>query len=203
MYALAASTVAAIMMSLCFNGGRIGIRDLIYGSLAGGISSASASYYITNPVYGILFGFLSVVIQVIMLNAVEKKVANNSRIINTYTFTLFGVQGFLGSVFAAAWQAVAIGYANDFQYNFDETNEPAVYGFVGGLISLSMGIGFGLLAGILVLCVGGHRRRDHFTDETYWLATDGIRYVIEQEPEPEEKMVVVEHSRIKRKFAYL
>ena len=114
MFALASSTVAAIMMSLLFNGGRIGIRDLIYGSLAGGISSASASYYITNPVYGILFGFISGVLQVILLNVVEKKVANNSKIINTYTFTLFGIQGFLGCIFAAAWQAVAIGYANDF-----------------------------------------------------------------------------------------
>ena len=37
MFALASSTVAAIMMSLAFNGGRIGLRDLIYGSLAGGV----------------------------------------------------------------------------------------------------------------------------------------------------------------------
>ena len=112
MYALASSTIASIMLSVLFNGGNVGVRDLIYGSLAGAISSASASYYVTNPVYGILFGFISAVIQVIVMNTIEKSRSRTGRIFNTYSFTLFGVQGLLGCVFASAWQAVAIGYAN-------------------------------------------------------------------------------------------
>lgn len=108
------------------------------------------------------------------------------------------MQGLLGCIFASAWQAVAIGYSNEFVYNFDLTNEPSIFGFTDGLISAAMGIGFGVIAGLLVMLAGGHIRENHFTDATYWIADDGIRFM-----EKEVKMVVREHSKIKNKYSYL
>lgn len=153
MFALASSTVTSVMFSLLFNEGRIGVRDLIYGSIAGAISSAAASAYITNPVYGILFGFISAALQVIIMNTVEKNFARNKGILNTYSFTLFGGQGLLGCVFASAWQAVNLGYANGFTYAMADES---VFGFVDGLIAMCMGVAFGALTGLFVMLVSSH-----------------------------------------------
>ena len=70
MFALASSTITSIMISLIFNAGRVGVRDLIYGTVAGAIASSSASAYITKPIYGILFGFISSTIQVVIMNTI-------------------------------------------------------------------------------------------------------------------------------------
>jgi hypothetical protein len=47
-----------------------------------------------------------------------------------------------------------------------------------------MGIAFGILAGIFVLCVNNHSKFDHFTDKTYWIYDDGISYKRGQVPTP-------------------
>lgn len=83
------------------------------------------------------------------------------------------MQGLLGCIFAAAWQAVNLGFSDGFDFSFDSD---AVYGFVDGLISAAMGIGFGLIAGIFVMLVSSHESKHHFTDYSYWLPSDGIRY---------------------------
>jgi len=36
------------------------------------------------------------------------------------------------------------------------------------LVSAAMGIGFGALAGAIILAVSSHTREDNFTDYTYW-----------------------------------
>ena len=63
------------------------------------------------------------------------------------------MQGLLGCVFAAAWQAVNIGFSDGFSFNFDSE---AVFGFVDGLISAAMGLGFGIIAGLFVMLVSSH-----------------------------------------------
>ena len=106
MFAVAASTLSSVMVSVLFNR-NIGPKDMIYGSVAGIVISSTASYYITNPVYAILIGFIGGVIQTIFNNTVEKSFAQSRNIFNTYSFTLFGLQAFLGCCFAAAWNAVS------------------------------------------------------------------------------------------------
>lgn len=46
------------------------IRDIVYGPIAGGVIASSASFYVTNPVYGILIGAIAGLIQVIVMNVV-------------------------------------------------------------------------------------------------------------------------------------
>lgn len=204
MFALAASTISSSMISLLFHDGRLGIRDMIYGSIAGGISSSSAAFYVTKPVYGILFGFLSGIIQTLVMNLIEKKFARENRIFNTYSFTLFGIQGVLGCIFAAAWKAIVGGFSDGFDYKLDENY---VYEFTDGLISIAFGVAFGSIVGLLVLLVAGHERKDHFTDTAYWMSGDGIRYKkkdgTEVEDEDEIEVDAIEHSRIKNKHSYI
>lgn len=70
MFSLASATITSVMISLLFNGGRVGVRDLIYGTVAGAIATSSASAYVTKPVYGILFGFIAAAIQVLVMNTI-------------------------------------------------------------------------------------------------------------------------------------
>lgn len=62
------------MVSIFFNKGVL-IRDIIYGPIAGGIASSSASFWITNPAYAIATGIVSALVQVTVMNLVEKKFA--------------------------------------------------------------------------------------------------------------------------------
>ena len=158
-----------------------------------------------KPVYGILFGFLSGIIQTLVMNLIEKKVARESRIFNTYSFTLFGIQGVLGCIFAAAWKAVAGGFSDGFEYTLDQNY---VYEFTDGLISIAFGVAFGAIVGIFVLLLAGHERKDHFTDTAYWMSGDGIRYkkkvgTEEIDDEDEIEVDAIEHSRIKNKHSYI
>ena len=45
-----------------------------------------------------------------------------------------------------------------------------------GLLSIGIGLVFGLLAAIFIVICAAHEREDHFTDATYWVWDDGISY---------------------------
>lgn len=68
-YSLAAATITSFAMSALLNGGLV-IRDIVYGPIAGGVIASSASYYVTNPVYGILIGIIAGIVQILAMNLV-------------------------------------------------------------------------------------------------------------------------------------
>jgi hypothetical protein len=43
-------------------------------------------------------------------------------------------------------------------------------------ISAGIGIGFGVISGILIYIISGHKSEDHFADKTYWVNEDGLSY---------------------------
>ena len=85
----------------------------------------------------------------------------------------------------------------------------------------AFGIAFGILIGIFMLCTGKHQSLDHFTDYTYWVPDDGIRYpkkipdvipiqpilpppIVPITPGPVEEIYVKETIvNVKAKHAYL
>ena len=73
-FALCAATITSFIISALINNGVL-IRDVIYGPIAGGVACSTASYWIVNPVYAIVIGVVSALIQVVVMNVVEKKVA--------------------------------------------------------------------------------------------------------------------------------
>jgi ammonia channel protein AmtB len=116
-FAMSAATLTSFMVSPLFNNGLL-IRDIIYGPVAGGVASVTASYWVVNPVYSIVIGVVSATIQVIVMNLIEKKFARENSIFNTYSFTLFGIQGLIGAIFAAIWDAGLRSNTYGFTYNF-------------------------------------------------------------------------------------
>lgn len=49
------------------------------------------------------------------------------------------------------------------------------------VITMGIGLVFGILIGIILLIFGKHQRTEHFHDYTYWIPDDGIRYPLEYE----------------------
>ena len=196
-FALCGATIASFMMSTLLNEGVL-IRDIIYGPIAGGVASSTASFWIVNPVYAIVIGVVAGSIQVIIMNLIEKKVARERSIFNTFSFSLFGIQGLIGAIFAAIWNAAIRSRTEGFVYDFS-TNQ--VFSWIISLISLPMGLLFGLGAGALCYAVGTHRREDHFDDFTYWVNDDGIRTF--QDGAVPDMGVRVKSHIIKGRKAYL
>jgi len=87
-------------------------------------------------------------------------------IMNTHSFTLFGIQGLIGAIFAAIWNAAIRSQTYGFVYNF---NTRQIFSWIISLISLPMGLAFGAGAGLFIFLVSSHRREDHFDDYTYWI----------------------------------
>jgi ammonia channel protein AmtB len=158
------------------------VRDVVEGSIAGAVACASASFYLVNPVYALVIGSVSGVVQALAQNMIEKRSSRTRNILNTFSFVTFGVQGMLGSAFASLFRAVLEGDANrnhaisDHSYTTSYLNAP-VFDFVSGIISGTMGTLIGVLMGVVLLLVAKHsHRREHFHDFVYWINDDGIRY---------------------------
>ena len=71
-----------------------------------------------------------------------------------------------------------------------------------------MGIGFGLLAGLLICICSKHDRFDHFEDYTYWVEDDGIRFprlVVDApyDEDPGDIFIKETNVNVKAKHAYL
>lgn len=106
---MGAALIGAYSISSIINGNPIG-RDMIHAPIAGGIVVGAASFFITNPVYAIVAGFTAGVVQCIIQNAIESRYAKTKSVVSTISWSLFGIQGIIGAVFAT-------GYRNILNYN--------------------------------------------------------------------------------------
>ncbi len=104
-----------------------------------------------------------------------------SRIFHTYSFTLFGVQGIIGGIFASIFRKVVESRTDNLNYSFLTHYVNGVFRNAGfdlamALLAAGFGLAFGILIGVFVLICGKHETEDHFDDYTYWVPDDGIRY---------------------------
>jgi ammonia channel protein AmtB len=205
-FALCAATITAFLVSPLFNDGIL-IRDVIYGPIAGGVACSTASYWILNPAYAIVIGVCAGLLQVIVMNVIEKRFAREKYIYHSYSFTLFGAQGLLGAIFAAIWNAAVRGQQYGFTFTFNLSTRFSthpVFSWIVSLISLSMGAIFGLLVGLLCYLVATHLKEDHFDDFTYWINDDGLRAVQDAMVTNENDAGIrIKSNIIKGKRAYL
>lgn len=177
-YSISASVLISTGGSIIVHGKPIA-RDLINGVVAGGVSSLSASFYITNPVWAMILGAASGILQLLGQSLIETSWSKTKPIINTYSFTVFGAQAILGGIFGAIYRASINNVNNRDGFTLDTEVMPAAgYNLLIAVISAGFGIVFGIVIGILLLITGRHKRYEHFHDYTYWVPDDGIRYYI-------------------------
>ena len=176
---MGAGVCGSLIMSMILNGYLV-LRDATHGAIAGAIATGAASLYILNPSWAIITGFIAGSLQGFFQGLVEKRSATSGDIVSTVSWILFGVNGFLGGIFAAAWKDEAnrnrsSSFSSFVLQNFGEQNEVYIM-----LISVGMGLGFGLIAGVLTYCTNPLKRGEYFEDGYYWRMADGIRTVFSQ-----------------------
>ena len=165
--------IGALIVSLILNGYLIA-RDITHGLIAGAIAVGAGSLYIMSPAFPLISGFMGGSLQTVFQNSIEKKALKKGFLISTVSWTLFGVQGFIGGFFAVCWKNVAINsWNNNFNanilHNFGEQNELYIM-----LISMGFGLAFGILAGLIIWCTNVQGRNEYFDDGFYWRNFDGI-----------------------------
>jgi ammonium transporter Rh len=69
LFALCAATLASFLISSLFNDGVL-VRDIIYGPIAGGVATSTASYWILNPAYALTTGTVAAIVQVVVMNLI-------------------------------------------------------------------------------------------------------------------------------------
>ncbi len=171
--AMGASIIGSVIVSFYFNGYLI-IRDLIHAPIAGGIIAGSASFFLTNQVYALVVGFVGGAIQSFIQNVIEKKAANNGSIISTISWSLFGIQGVIGGIFATGYRNILETRTDGFSFSSNSIDFNSGKELGIAMISAMIGLGFGVLAGIFVYLVNGHKRENYFEDREYWINDDGI-----------------------------
>lgn len=146
--AMGAGIGGGLIFSMLYNGYII-LRDVTHGAVAGAIATGAASLYIFNPAYAIISGFLAGFLQGFFQNVVEKLQARKGTIVSTFSWILFGINGFFGGLTASGWKDNAkVSHSSVFStfvtQNFGAQNEMYIM-----LISVGMGLAFGILAGLL------------------------------------------------------
>ena len=74
---------------------------------------------------------------------------------NTFSFFLFGVQGIIGSCFASGFRELLNRETNNLTINLSDIPFP-VFSFTIAAISAGIGIVFGIVIGLLLMCCGKH-----------------------------------------------
>ena len=181
--AMGAALIGAIGTSLVINGALVP-RDIITAPVAGAIIAGSSTFFITQNAYSIVVGFVGGVIQVLIQNYVEKPNARDGPILSTFSWSLFGIQGFLGGIFATGYRDILNHNTNGTVFSAASLDYNPGYELLIAIISVGMGLGFGAIAGALISIVSGQTSEGHFEDGEYWLNSDCISY-------PREEMVEI------------
>ncbi len=82
--------------------------------------------------------------------------------------------GILGGVFGSGYRNIINSNSNGFAYDANSINYNPGYQMAIAMISAGIGLGFGIIAGLLILLVNRQSTKEHFTDVTYWANDDGL-----------------------------
>jgi hypothetical protein len=103
---ISGSTLASVALGLLIYGRPI-VRHLVYGPIAGAVIGGASSFYTSNPVYAIVVGVTGGLLQTVFMSFKQYFVNTKGwKPISTVSFSLFAIQGFVGSAFAVCWKQI-------------------------------------------------------------------------------------------------
>jgi len=163
------SIFSSVMMGISFSffiNSKLVIRDLINSGVAGAISGLASVMYIDKPVYSMVVGSTSGIVQTLVQNLIEKRISRRTKVFSTYSWQLFGVQGLIGTIFGSIFKTVVEKEFNQpYARDLLKTFKPPI---VLGLISVAIGIGGGILLGLLFYKLPKMDRSNYFHDRSHW-----------------------------------
>lgn len=104
-YSMSASVIVGCAFSIFVYSKTIP-RDFLNSLVAGGVACTTAGLYFTNPVWPMILGTTSGMVQSLVQGLIEKRTSMTGRIFHSTSFTLFGIQGLIGGVFASIFRKV-------------------------------------------------------------------------------------------------
>jgi len=101
-------------------------------------------------------------------------------VVSTISWSLFGIQGLFGGIFATGYANIINSNSNGITFSSQSTNYNPGWELLVAIISAGIGLGVGALAGILIYFVSVQTHENHFDDGEYWINNDGIGYLKEE-----------------------
>jgi hypothetical protein len=77
-------------------------------------------------------------------------------------------------VFATGYRNIIRYNSNGINFNASSVDYSPGYELLIAVISAGIGLGFGVLAGIIIVFLNGHNREDLFNDREHWINDDGL-----------------------------
>lgn len=144
---------SAGVLSLFLGASHFGFQSFIYSVLGAGVAILSSSAYISNPVYGIVFGLASALFQELFLH-INRKISQYHGPIDPHSFVFIG-QGFLGIFYQAINRQIVHTNQNllTFDWNYGKNPE---YTLGNGAITIGMALILGFFIGTLFACCKYH-----------------------------------------------
>lgn len=134
-----------------------------------------------------MFGLFAGILQV-LFNKIERKLGNNPFWSNG-VFFLFGIQGFLGSLFSSVIRAINItsdGYSS--AYEALSLIPKYVFTQQGQISATFITLGISIVAGLLIYpfihFINAEEYNDCYHDKTYWVMDDDGISEYKKEPTP-------------------
>lgn len=160
---------SAALLSIFISGFKYGFRLVINSVIGAGVAILSSSAYISNPVYGIVFGLSSAIAQFIF-----HLIYNKLSIKTDPNLFVFVGQGILGIFFETINRSAVENNPNSLQFVWTNNKRPEhILG--NGAVTAGMALLLGLVLGSLFSCCSYHEEIDHYHDFTYWVEGDGLK----------------------------
>jgi ammonium transporter Rh len=104
-FAMTSSIITSTLVSLFFDL-KIGIKDFIFASIAGGIAIGASSDLITNLAGTLVIGIIAGIVQVLWNRLLDKYINQISIIDSLSSLGLFGIAGVQGGIWSAIYAGV-------------------------------------------------------------------------------------------------
>lgn len=174
---MGSAIITSVAISILLNDGRLRVRDVQNGLIAGAIVGGSASYFITNPVYALICGVAGAIFQPIFENMLEINLYKRLGLYCTYPPAVFGLQSLLSAIFTAIYAArVNSGSTNSIVY----TEKQISAGKIFASYFISAGIGFvtGLVIGLICKLIRPSGLVLNINDKDLWVIRDNLKYPV-------------------------
>lgn len=174
--AMTASVIASTVVSMMFSL-KIGMKDFIHSTIAGGIAIGSSSNIITNPAAALTVGVIAGIVQVLWNRLIDRCVNELSIIDSLSGLGLFALSGFQGGVWTAIFSGTQSSDSTKSFFYANQDGSPTNFsmylhsaGEQIGALFMTMGIAAiaGGLTGGILYCINKTSAGQQFNDSTYW-----------------------------------
>jgi hypothetical protein len=167
-FSLVLAMSSAAVLSIFIGYFRYGFKLVIFSVVGAGVSVLSSTAYMSNPVYAIVFGLTSALVQLGFMALHD----HFKVVVDPNAFVFVG-QGFLGLFFLTISRRTVQASSNLLTFVLNSAKR-AEYVLGNSAITIGMALLLGFTIGSLITCCVYQDEVDKYNDFTYWVESDGV-----------------------------